>query len=391
MKVCVSVYSRFHAFDLARELHRRGHLGRLITSYPTFKAVEFGVPGEKVSSLLPLELVKRAWWKAPRSLRRRLDPLPMFADWFDRAACTRIPRDTDLYVGWSGLSERGLAEAKRLGAVTVLDRGAAHIEVQRDLLAQEYEGRRDGHAISPRVIEKEKREYEMADYISVASNFVKRSFLEKGVPEGKLIVTPYGVDLGHFRQLPRRDEVFRVVFAGAMTLQKGVHYLLQAFAELRLPDAELWLLGLKGAEIEPYFKKYEGTFRYFGPIPQARLHEYYSQCSVFAICSIQDGFGMVISQAMACGLPVICTTNTGGGDLISEGRDGFIVPIRDPEAIKARLLELYRDREACAAMGQAAKQKVSRGHTWDDYGAEITRSFEAILARARSGTLSPVG
>ena len=67
---------------------------------------------------------------------------------------------------------------------------------------------------------------------------------------------------------------------------------------------------------------------------------------------------MVQAQAMACGLPVICTTNTGGADLVREGRDGFILPIRDVEAIKEKILYFYENPEACTAMGESARSRV---------------------------------
>jgi glycosyltransferase involved in cell wall biosynthesis len=380
MNICVSVFSRFHAFDLAGQLHARGHLGRLITAYPKSLAARFGVPRDRVRSLLAQGALHRLWDKRPATFRPRVDAEPWFHERFDRTARAHIPEGTDIYVGWSSFTEHGLGAARRLGAVTVVERGSAHIEYQRDILREEYQSQGvKAQLPAPAIVDKELREYEISDYISIPSEFVRRSFVERGVPGRKLLVNPYGVDLGQFRRLPRRDHVFRVVFAGAMSLQKGVHYLLRAFAELRLPNAELWLIGHKQPEIESYFRKYEGTFRYLGRVPQAELHKYYSQCSLFALCSIQEGYGMVLLQAMACGLPLLCTTNTGGDDLITEGREGFVVPIRDVDAFKEKIESLYKDREACAEMGRAAQRKVSRGYSWTDYGDRITRAYETIL------------
>ena len=380
MNVCISVFSRFHAFDLANQLHARGHLGRIITAYPKFLAARFGVPRDRVHSLLAQGALHRLWDKRPATFRPRVDVEPWFHERFDRTARAHIPEGTDIYVGWSGCTEHGLAAARRLGAVTVVERGSSHIEYQRDILREEYQSQGiKAQLPAPAIVDKELREYEMADYISIPSEFAKRSFVERGVPGRKLLVNPYGVDLGQFRRLPKRDKVFRVVFAGAMSLRKGVHYLIKAFAELRLAGAELWLIGRKLPEIEPYFRKYGGTFRFFGPVPQRALHEYYSQCSVFALCSIEEGLAMVQLQAMACGLPLLCTTNTGGDDLITEGREGFVVPIRDVDAFKEKIESLYKDREACAEMGRAAQRKVSQGYSWTDYGDRITRAYEKAL------------
>lgn len=88
---------------------------------------------------------------------------------------------------------------------------------------------------------------------------------------------------------------------------------------------------------------------------------------------------MVQPQAMACGLPLLCTTNTGGADLIVGGREGFVIPIRDVNAIKEKLLYLYEHQEECHEMGQAAKRAVQRGFTWNDYGDRMVQMFARIV------------
>ena len=264
----------------------------------------------------------------------------------------------------------------------ILENGSAHTLYATKILKEEYEkfGVNPGffQLSHPKLIEQDVLAYRDMDYVSVPSLFVKRTFIEYGIPESKIIHIPYGVDLSEFKQISKDDNVFRVVFVGGMTLQKGVHYILKAFKELNLPNSELLLIGTITEEIKPFFKKYEGSFKYIGHVPQRELHKYYSQGSVFLIASIQDGFGMVISQAMACGLPVICTTNTGGEDM--DGKDGFIIPIRDTEAIKEKLLLLYKNPDLPKQMGKSAKQRVSSGFTWDDYGNRMIAAYEKILS-----------
>jgi len=88
---------------------------------------------------------------------------------------------------------------------------------------------------------------------------------------------------------------------------------------------------------------------------------------------------MVQLQAMACGLPVICTTNTGGEDIIRNGKEGFIVPIRDVEALKEKILYLYSNPEKCKKMGYNAKKRVKENFTWDHYGDRIIKKYKEIL------------
>ncbi len=117
---------------------------------------------------------------------------------------------------------------------------------------------------------------------------MKRTFIECGIPESKLIHVPYGVDLSQFKQIPKKDNVFRVMFVGGMSLRKGVHYLMRAFSELRLPNSELLLVGTMNDEMKPFFKKYKGTYNFIGHVKQKELYKHYSNSSVFVLLAIED-------------------------------------------------------------------------------------------------------
>ena len=382
MKVTVSCASRFWSFDLAAQLTRFGILNRLITSYPKTEAKKYGVPGNKIISILYWEIINRGWARFAALTGLSRAKLQYFiCELFDKAAYSYISSDTDLYIGWSSNAERGLKRAKEIGAKTILERGSTHIEVQMELLTEEYNRYGRGKKVwmtHPAIIEKELREYELADYICVPSSFAKKSFIEKGFSPEKILNNPYGVNLESFKPGIKQDKVFRVIYVGQMSLRKGVHYLLEAFHSIQLENAELVLIGEMTAEIEPFFKEFKHSFTYLGRKPQAELNKYYTQSSVFVLCSIEDGMGMVISQAMACGLPVICTTNTAGEDLIENGKEGFVIPIRDIEAIKEKILWMHEHQEAARAMGIAARNKISTGLSWDDYGNRYYENIQKI-------------
>jgi glycosyltransferase involved in cell wall biosynthesis len=380
MNVTISVGGRFHAFYLADQLHKRGHLRRLITSYPKFETVKYGIPRSNIKSILSHEILSRSFWKAPLWLQGCYNPQFFLSDRFDRLAARHIPKDTNIFVGWSSMALHSLRQAKRHGAITVVERGSTHILYQTQILQEEYEKHslpvRVAH---PRIVEKELEEYEEADFISVPSLYVKRTFLQRSILESKLIHVPYGVDLSGFRPVPKEDDVFRLICSGGISLRKGVNYLLQAFHDLNLPNTELWLVGSINDEIRPFLGRYRnGKVVIKGHQPQSRLHWFYSQGSVFCLASVEEGLAMVIPQAMACGLPVICTTNTGGEDIARNGQDGFIVPIKDVDAIKEKILYLYEHPQEREAMGQSARQRVEKGFSWDDYGNRITEKYSRI-------------
>jgi hypothetical protein len=380
IKVVIAVLGRFHAFNLAQQMLKHGALEKLITSFPKFEVVKYGIPRHLLQCCPWQEVLMRSWWKMPSGIRKRWNTQYYFCHSFDRYAARKLREGADIFVGLSGSSLMSLKRAKSLGMTTVVERGSSHMLYQQQVLKEEYA--RIGlnfNETHPAVIEQELAEYEEADYISIPSEFVKRSFLQYGVSEHKLIHNPYGVSLTQFNPEPKKDNVFRVIQCGAVSLQKGIPYLLEAFTSLDLPNSELWLVGHVSDEIRPILDRFaRPNIVVHGSKPQAQLAWFYSQADVCCLMSVQDGFGMVLCQAMSCGLPLICTTNTGGDDLISEEREGFVVPIRDVEALKKKLLWCYENRKDCQEMGKAARQKVQHGFTWDDYGDRMLAEYQRI-------------
>jgi glycosyltransferase involved in cell wall biosynthesis len=381
VKITLSVLGRFWFFYLAKQLQDQNLLGKLITSYPKYEAAKYGINPENIDSLLIHEIHNRGWRKISRFTEQLFNPQYLIFELFDRQAARHLNHDCDIFAGLSGCSLYALRRARRLGAKTVLERGSSHMLHQRKILTEEYS--RLGlstEVVHPKVVERELTEYREADFIAIPSQFVKDTFLQQGVPEEKLIHVPFGVDLTHFYPAPKADNTFRIIHCGNISIRKGVHYLLQAFAELNLPGAELWLIGSMTEEIQPFLRRWGSpAVSHQGPFPERELHKYYSQGSVFCLASIEEGLAMVQAQAMACGLPVICTTNTGGADIVRDGRDGFVLPIRDVDAIKGKILYFYENPEACTAMGESARLRVQAGFSWADYGHKMIAAYRKIL------------
>ena len=226
-------------------------------------------------------------------------------------------------------------------------------------------------------------EYMISDRISTLSTFARSTFLEAGFPEERLIQIPLGVDVELFRPAPRQNEGFRILYAGRLELWKGVQYLLQAFSELRLPGAELVLAGPIMPEIRPILETHKSdSIRLLGPVPRSELVDRYQQADVLVLPTLNDAFGLVILEAMACGTPVIATDHSAGPDVIEDRLDGFVIPIRSVEAIKERLEWLYHHRNEAREMGSRARRKVCDRFTWDHYAERLIVAYERILPRS---------
>lgn len=226
-------------------------------------------------------------------------------------------------------------------------------------------------------IEHKNREVELADHIFVASSFTERSLLDIGVPSSKITVIPYGAPIEYFQPRPKQDRIFRAMFAGQVGTRKGIHYLLPAWQELDLPESELLLVGVNQMPTD-WLAKYSDRVCLTGSVPHSSLNEYYSSANVFVFPSLVEGFGLVLLEAMACGLPIITTPNTAGSDIITDGVEGFIVPIRDIEALKTKLEWCYRHPQELAEMGIAARKRAEQ-LTWANYRQKLAMVIKQKL------------
>ena len=123
---------------------------------------------------------------------------------------------------------------------------------------------------------------------------------------------------------------------------------------------------------------YRNCFKYVPPVPHNLLNQYYGQGSVFVFPSLAEGFGLVLLEAMACGIPVITTPNTAGPDILTDGVEGFIVPIRDVEALKAKLEWCYEHPQELAEMGLAARRRAEE-LTWGRYRSTLVGRVQELF------------
>jgi len=120
MKITISVPGRFWAFYLAQQLLKRGYLNRLITSYPKFETVKYGIPKDKIDSILITEILGRGWRKMPFFLRNLYDPQFFISEIFDKAVAKKIIH-SDIFVGYAGFSLHSFKKAKEIGALKILE------------------------------------------------------------------------------------------------------------------------------------------------------------------------------------------------------------------------------------------------------------------------------
>lgn len=390
LEVVLAVNGVFHLFDLARELDERGMLKGIYSTFPWIRLRREGIARKKVWMFPWIhtpQLYLTRWWSLYNRANRNITVL-MYRT-FDAWVARSMPQ-CDIYVAHAGCGLRSGRRAQQSGARYICDRGSSHIRYQDRIVGEEY--RRWGLQriiCDPRVIALEEAEYEQADAIVVPSEFARRSYVEMGVPAHKVHKIPYGVRLEMFRRVaePAAGR-FEVLFAGSVNLRKGVPYLLEAFRQLKHPGKRLRIVGGVHSDFRRVLAELpQDGVEFLGHLPQKQLAAVMSSSHVMVLPSIEEGLALVQGQALACGCPLISSFHTGGDDLFTDSVEGFLVPVRSPEAIAARLQQLADDPDLQQRMSQAALLRVRHIGGWHEYGemwAQLAQNLTTSHLAARS-------
>lgn len=318
---------------------------------------------------------------APAAWKRRI------LDWrnrrFDlRMAETVAGRKPDLVIGNDGAAEATFAAARAAGSATLLNQVIGHDAVGAALLAEEYRrdpdfaaaqpGRRD-----PRALETRKREVLLADRILAPSPYVRQTLIDVGVAPERISLLPYGVDTARFHPAGSGQRgPLRLLYVGQINQRKGLRYLLEAMRLLSGEAVELTLVGeimVPPAALAPY----RGLYRHLPNQPYHRIHEVFRDADVFVYPSLHEGSALAVYEALASGLPVVATHNT--GTLMEDGVEGFLVPIRDPQAIAAVLRRLCAEEGLRVRMAEAAR-RLAETYTWQRYGEGLEEILSGMLS-----------
>lgn len=376
MKVAIAVHGRWHAFELANQLHGRGVLSSLATTYPRFIARRFLNPDIRLYSAPMLEILRRL------HDRWRIGPAPdsLIARKFAAFSARCLAPDADILVSWSSATLETIETAKKHGMKIVLERGSSHIGHQLEVLTAEHS--RLGLSapkLDSRMVEREESEYLAVDAIAVPTTFAAKTFIARGIPKDKLIINPYGVNLSRFDGPRREASKPRILFAGQVGPRKGVPNLLRAFAPLA-GMAELHLLGpieqsmeglLKAASLDQVYLR--------GVVPGRGMADEYGAAAVFCLPSLEEGMALVLLQAMASSLPIVATRESGAEDLIEDGVHGRLVSAGDENALREALEGLLANPDERHEMGVAARRRVVTGYSWEDYGDRAVNHYKKLL------------
>jgi glycosyltransferase involved in cell wall biosynthesis len=381
-RVVVSAYWRWHAYQLIAELvkwsestfYTADYKSPYVAALPYVQRPSYPFRlGAKVCGRMPLLRVNDFF-------REQFDQwvASMFADKYAQ-------QPIQIFHGWSSFSLETISKIRDLGDTkVVIERSGTHIDSQIRIIEEESERWGIQEPLRMKISDQRRdrmlEEYERADCLLTCSSVAKKSFVDFGIPEGKVASVLLGSNFNHEKVSRVAAGKFTVISVGISSVRKGHHYLLEAWKRTKLPNAELILVTNPGK----FFKGYESlsNVRYMSRMSWQKLSQLYRDADVFCLASVEDGFGMVVSEAMSMELPVIVSDAVGASDLVRDNLDGKIFPSRDIEALQFCLESMYTNREQTVAMGKSAGEHVKQ-YSWERYGAGIKELYQNLLAKSQ--------
>jgi glycosyltransferase involved in cell wall biosynthesis len=267
--------------------------------------------------------------------------------WFDRWVLKQL-QPGDHIISSYGYTNRCFGFVRRNGGNTFLDAGNSHIENYWATVSEEHRRWNCSYPpFTPYWYKRARAMLDNVDYVLSPSSYVTQSFLERGFKPEQILRNVYPVDLSVFQPqtTPRpKDRPLTVINTGSLCLRKGTPYLLEAFRMVRksVPNARLLLTNVIREDVRPILGQCQDLPIEWSPgLPHPALAERLRGGDVFVLLSVEEGLVRSALEAMACGLQVVLTPNTGANDFVKPGVNGEVVPIRDAQAAARAILACW--------------------------------------------------
>jgi starch synthase len=370
MKINIATFGgRSHLLNLSKELINHGHSVNFYSYLPNRRAKRFGLKKEHNKNyfaialpfLLLLKIMKRAQWAVYLYHR--------FFDWY----VSMVMKPCDVFIGQSPMHLKSLLVAKnKLNATVVLERGTSHVLY----FIERLEGNPfKKSTISEKNIQRDLAGYEHADYISIPSNYAAESFVRHGIPQKKLFVNAYGVDLSDFQptKLDTKSH-FDIIFVGQWSYRKGADLM----TELCDKNPELSLIHL-GTMCDVPISNLKNIV-HVSAVNEKTMINYYKKSKILILPSREDGFGMVLTQAIACGLPVVCSSETGSKEVKSLLEDDKFITVMEDYNYKelAKCVKIALDISKTQKGKRSYSKSLENKFSWQAYGNRYQQFLKKI-------------
>ena len=401
MRVLVCHPTRQHAGEVARALADANSLEAFLTLLPDERAFRWlpapvrkalpsaiarnavpYLPKDKVHTLLgPLLAYKGVkYFVEPEEGLGDLLTWVLFDLWTARYVKRWRP---DAVVGYEMCAVATFRAAKSVGARCVLDAAAFHYAEQDSVLFSE------AHTCSraeTRLRQRKRIEVELADLIVCCSELARQSYVAAGISGRRIVVNSPGVELGLFQpeNLPSRTGPTKFVFVGTASRRKGFDILLEAFrlTSGAFPSAELHVIG--DPESASRFMRYSPSDKIVihGKRSRLELAHMLGLMDCLVLPSRIEAFGMVVVEALAAGIPTIVTPKVGAAEVITAGKNGWIVPVGSAVALSKQMSSCCAEPSLPREMRRDCIASAAR-YQWVDYRARLLSIIDAVIGLNR--------
>ncbi|MGO4876819.1 glycosyltransferase family 4 protein [Pedobacter psychrotolerans] len=308
---------------------------------------------------------------------------------FDSWVAKNLNRDLDFVHVTEHAALATLKRAKSLGITSFHEQPSIHHTVFSKIINGQLKTYTDFNSESIQLLydsnsirrnQRRDEELLLADYVICNSTFTKKSLVIAGVKEQKILVIPLGFpEVEHHYSASKNTSKIIFLAAGNLSVGKGSHILIEAWKEMQsLPSgAELWFVGQNNLPVT-FMKGLPDTIKFFGNIPRPDLMKMYTKAHVLIHPTLADGFGMVISEAMSCGLPVITTFNSAGPDIIEPYKNGLLINSNDKSAIQKSVVWCIENKYKLGEMGRQALHKAE-SYPWSAYRTILAATVQEVL------------
>lgn len=222
-------------------------------------------------------------------------------------------------------------------------------------------------------------EIKKAQFHIVASGFSKKSLLYEGVPDKNIFIIPYGVETERFMYFDREYQAgfLNLLFIGEVNQRKGIYQICEAAKRINNPNIQFNIVGAGYEAMEQLFIPYKQFVNFHGTAYFDSMKLHLKENHVLLFPSMGDGFGLVLLEAMAAGMPVIASKNCAGPDLVIDGENGFLINVCDVNELIEKIMYCYKNINTIAGMGMCAR-KVAHTFTWSNYNKHIVEMIHKI-------------
>lgn len=369
-KINIAASHRFHLLDLARELEKQGHDVKFYSYLPYNRLIKYGLKKENFISLFWIAIP----FLALEKIFKNHDWTTFLKFSFLDFILSIFMRKCDIYIALGCVYLKSLKVAKKkYKATTILEWGSKHIYEEINAIKQTSKIEIEKNLLHKRSI----KGYECADYIAIPSLHVYNSFIKNKIDPNKLILNGYGVDTKMFYPTHLADShYYDLIMVGGWSYRKGCDIL----EKILVIHPELSLLHV-GPIVDIDFPN-QKNMKHIDAVDQTELIKYYSQAKVFILLSRTEGLAMVQVQAIACGLPIICSSNTGGEDLQNKLIDkNWITIIDDIDNIDNIFVNINKALKIAKNQLQPRKYNdINLDYfSWDAYGKRYSNNLKKMI------------